>query len=127
MVHGPIWKPEPRKKQKARKDRHEAQVKKRIREQCVERDGFCRVQGKGMGPCIGHSEWAHFGDHKRFKTRGQDAEVRHTTAGSLMMCSGHHYEYDKGLLDIEAKTAHECDGPLTFERDGVTYDEEAAA
>lgn len=123
----PLAKPEPRKKQKAREDRHEAAIKKVVRAKVAERDGFCRAQATGMGACVGYSEWAHFGVHKRYRTRGQAPEVRHTTAGTLMLCTGHHYEYDKGLLDIAAKTDRECDGPLRYEREGRVYEEVEAA
>ncbi len=127
MFTGPISKPESRKKQKAREKREERKVITHVREQCVDRDGFCRAQGIGMGPCIGCSEWCHFGDHKRFKTRGQEPERRHNTQGSLMMCSGHHYEYDKGRLEINALTERGCDGPLEFQRGDERYAEETAA
>ncbi len=125
----PLAKPEPRKKQKAREDRHEAAIKKDVRERVAARDGFCRAQNIGMGPCFGASAWAHLRGHTRAETRGQAPEVRHTTAGSLMLCNGaHHPAYDQGYqgrLHITPKTELGCNGPLTFERNGVTYEEAA--
>ncbi len=74
-------------------------------------------------PCLGPSEWAHFGDKKRFKTRGLPPEERHTVEDSLMMCDGHHDLYDANRLHIEALTERRCEGPLRFELDGVIYEE----
>lgn len=99
---------ESRKRIKGRRDRKEATVKKSVRSQCVDRDGFCRLMGLGL--CEGVSEWAHLGEKKRFKTRGQAPEVRHTTAGSFMACTGHHYSYDAGEIHIEAMTPNGADG-----------------
>lgn len=101
---------EPRKRVKGRRRRAESQRKKSVRAQCVDRDGFCRLMG--LGPCSGVSEWAHLGDKKRFKTRGQAPEIRHTTAGSFMACSGHHRRYDAGEIQIEPTTERGADGSL---------------
>src|SRR5260221_341989 len=68
-----------RKQIKGRKDRAEAAVKKLVRAQVAYRDGHCRLMG--CGPCHGESEWAHLGDKKRARTRGQAPTVRHTTEG----------------------------------------------
>lgn len=103
-------KPEPRKRTKARKERAEAKVKKAVRAECVKRDGFCRLMG--CGPCSGRSEWAHLGEKKRARTRKMAPEVRHTTAGSLMACTGHHEAYDAGRIEIEPTTARGADGLL---------------
>jgi hypothetical protein len=120
-----IPKPEPRKRVKGRKQRHAAKVVQSVRQQVVERDGYCRampgtyptfIGDKGralVGLCDGVSEWAHLGDKKRFKTRGQAPEVRHTTAGSLMLCTKHHQDYDAGRMVIEGDDANL---PLKFER-----------
>src|SRR3990167_5578532 len=102
-------KPEARAKSKRRKDRTEAAIKQAVRTACVNRDGFCRVAHLRVGdvrqwanpyanPCESPSEWAHLGKQKRARTRGQDPAVRHTTAGSLMLCRGHHRQYDAGLI-----------------------------
>jgi hypothetical protein len=116
-----IPRPEPRKRVKARKQRHAARVVKSIRAQCVERDGHCRA-ARDLGVtygcdwflfCDGPSEWAHLGEKRRFKTRGQTPERRHTTAGSLMLCQHHHRAYDAARLVIEAG-ADGADGPLRF-------------
>lgn len=112
-----------RKQSKSRKDRTEAAVKKAVRAECAERDGACRIGDWEMNPddihdddlesdpCDGRSEWAHLGEKKRFKTRGQAPEVRHTTAGSLMLCRHHHGRYDAGKLTITGASA---DGVLEF-------------
>jgi hypothetical protein len=75
---------------------------------------FIGDKGRALvGLCDGVSEWAHLGDKKRFKTRGQAPEVRHTTAGSLMLCTKHHQDYDAGRMVIEGDDANL---PLKFER-----------
>ena len=100
---------------KGRKDRAEATRKRVIRARCVERDGYCRVSPSGtvvgdvieiIHVCSGPSQWAHLGEKKRFKTRGQAPEVRHTTAGSLMLCTKHHDDYDEGRLSIVGDDAN---------------------
>ena len=120
----PIPKGEPVAKRKARKRRLASKVVESVRRQCVERDGDCRLGDWENNPddvhdddlegdfCEGRSEWAHLGDKKRFKTRGQAPEVRHTTAGSLMLCTKHHQDYDQGRLAIEGDDAN---GILHFE------------
>lgn len=99
-----------------------------VRPKCVDRDGYCRIAGvAALGPCDGPSEWSHFGESKRFKTRGMEPEERHTTEGSLMFCKKHHDEYDgrrRPRLKVEATTDRRCDGPLRYEREGVVYVEE---
>lgn len=118
-------KPEPRKRVKGRKDRAEAKVKKSVRAQCVDRDGYCRLNHYSVpfsfGMCKGASQWAHLGDKKRFKTRGQSPEQRHSTWGSLMLCDGHHDAYDLAKMRIRILTPFGADGPLEFTYDGVNY------
>lgn len=95
-------KPEPRRRVKARKNRHESAVKQSVRAQCVERDGYCLVGPlTSLGDCEGPSEWAHFHSHRRSKTRGQPAEERHTVEGSGMMCRRHHKLYDAKRFDLK--------------------------
>jgi len=112
-------KPERRKRTKGRKSRKESARTKSIRASCVERDGYCRI-GKDADDytdCIGPSEWAHFGEFKRAKTRGQEPERRHTTAGSFMVCRGHHRDYDAvELIIIATDRERGCDGELTYAR-----------
>lgn len=106
----------PRRRLKARKDRAETVVKRRVRAVVADRDGYCRY-GKDYGPghvCVGPSEWAHWGDRKRFKTRGMPPSERHTTAGSLMLCRSIHRAYDAGALAITADTDRGCDGLLHY-------------
>ena len=100
-----------RKQLKARAGRRELAVRKAVRAACVARDGYCRMM---VVLCVGDSEWCHFGRYKRFKTRGMRPEARHCTAGSLMLCTKHHGEYDRGELTIRALTARGCDGPMSF-------------
>lgn len=104
-----------RKRLKARKDRAEGVVKRCVRAVVADRDGYCRYSTDNGHDCLGGaSEWAHWGDKKRFKTRGMPAGERHTTAGSLMLCKRHHQYYDAGTLIITAKTDRGCDGPLKY-------------
>lgn len=127
-------KPEPRARTKRRKQRHEAAVIKDVRAACVERDGYCRLRQtydvafcatSGLfGRCEGHSEWAHFANRRRAKTRGMDPAERHTTAGSFMACRRHHADYDAHRLNIEAMTDRGCDGPLAFSAEGRLWVEE---
>lgn len=98
---GGISKGIPRKLAKGRRQRGEAKVKKSVRQQCVERDGYCLIASRVpfavrvlLGPCDGPSEWAHVEEHRRCFTRGQAPEERHTTAGSGQMCHKHHADYD---------------------------------
>ena len=81
---------------KARKDRHEAAVKTSVRQECVERDGFCALDGyqHRLGPCQGVSEWAHHHSRRRSKTMRMAAGHRHSSAFSFMACSRHHRAYD---------------------------------
>lgn len=120
-----------RKQVKAKRQRAERTVVRSVRAQCVARDGFCKyAQDALLGgvtghigifdafavavACSGRSELAHFADHRRLKTRGQQPEQRHTTAGSLMLCTKHHQDYDAHRLQIRALSDRGCDGPLEF-------------
>jgi hypothetical protein len=96
----------------AKRQRAEAKVIRSVRAEVAARDGFCRLACQGLGPCQGVSEWCHFGASKRFRTRGMAADVRHSTSGSLMLCSRHHRMYDRHEFDLQALTDRLCDGPL---------------
>jgi hypothetical protein len=121
----PQPKPEPRKRTKARTARQARKVVKSVRQQCVERDGYCRVvrdwpdNPRGGSPfygeiaCFGPSQWAHLGEFKRSKTRGKAAVERHTTMGSLMLCARHHDQYD-GRSRPYLRIAGSPDGVLRF-------------
>ena len=103
LAIGALAKPEPRKRVKARRKRQEATVATGVRAQCVERDGYCLLRARvfgGFGRCLGPSEWAHIGTHRRAHTRGQAAARRHTTAGSGMLCQRHHAAYDAHEFDL---------------------------
>ena len=86
---------------KAAKDRRYAA---KIREQVDARDGYCKLMhlAYALGLCAGPSEWAHWAEFKRFKTRGLPPEERHTTAGSFKACSRHHGMYDAREFEIAA-------------------------
>lgn len=112
---------------KGKRKRAERKVVKAIRPQVEARDGYCRISTlaiSGLGDCAGPSEWAHFGEKKRARTRGMEPEKRHTVDGSLMLCRTHHHEYDYGELDIEALSAADgTNGRLRYERGGVVVTE----
>lgn len=99
-----------------------------VRQQCVNRDGYCRFSGyqtlHEVGGCAGPSEWAHAAGRKRFETRGQPADVRHTAAGSFMACRRHHQRYDAHAFEVEFKTGRGADGPLRYVAAGRTAYEE---
>ena len=108
-------KPEPRARTKRRKHRTEAQVIQEIRALCVARDGDCRLQGATeFPPCGGVSEWAHLEDRRRARTQGMPPKERHTTGGSLMLCTEHHRAYDAHRLRIRCLTGQQADGLLGF-------------
>jgi len=108
-------KPEPRKRTKARKDRLERFVERLVRDKVAERDGYCRVSKDGMVQCQGPSEWAHYGERRRFKTVGMDPTERHQRKWSLMLCKKHHMAYDAHELKITADSDLLCDGDLSYE------------
>lgn len=109
----------PTARARARKKRKDAAVADRIRELVFARDGTCRY-GSDVLPaerttCTGRVHWAHFGEMKRFKTRGMAPEKRHSMAGSLCLCHRHHAAYDAGSLKITAQDPDRgCDGLLAY-------------
>ena len=127
----------PTKREKAKKDRAEAKVKKEVRAKVAARDGHCRLlqlcfnpyEPHEFGDCASGSEWAHL--VSRAKTRKMAPELRHTTQTSVMLCGGpdggHHYAHDKGTgekkLKIEALTKRGADGPLRFTLGKLVYEE----
>lgn len=116
--------PSPKPKRKvsaATRKRRERKVIERVRALVEARDGFCRMRRLPcfvdvFGQCQGVSEWAHLGDLKRFKTRGQAPERRHTTGGTAMLCTKHHHDYDAHRIEIRAVTERGADGPLIVEK-----------
>lgn len=93
-----------------------------MREEVEDRDGYCRLQGVArFSPCEGPGEWAHFGEFKRWKTRGKDMTERHVRHGSLKLCKRHHGLYDQHVMAIDATTDKGTDGPLRFEMGGQEY------
>ena len=76
-----------------------------VRQQVAARDGYCRLataRAQMVAPCGGPSEWAHFADWRRSRTRGQAATARHCIQGTLMLCRSHHRAYDAHVLDLVA-------------------------
>ena len=123
---------EPRKRVKGRARRHEGKVKTSVRATVATREEHrCRLWPAApglLGLCSGTPQWAHLEDGKRFKTRGQPADRRHTTAASCLLCAWHHDAYDRGVgkrgkLRITFLTDRGANGPMRFERAGVVYEE----
>ena len=117
-------KPVTRQRLKARKDRAEAAVIVFVRSFVVERDGYCRCKGYGLGACMGPSEWAHLEDHRRARTRGQSPERRHDRRFSMMLCAIHHRRYDAHTLVMAFLSDRGADGPIQWYYDGFVYTEE---
>jgi len=115
-------KPETRKRQKARETREARAVVTKVRAACVERDGRCRVGSAStlLGPCGGESQWSHLEEKRRFKTRGQEPEVRHTVTDTAMMCTRHHDLYDDRKLTLAFLTKQRADGTMRFTWNGVS-------
>lgn len=106
---------------KARKLRKASAVIRTIRAVCVERDGYCRLsRTSAFGECSGPSEWAHLAGSRRFETRGQAAEARHTAEGSLMLCKCHHVAYDAHGIELSAITERGARGLLRASSEGKT-------
>ena len=116
-------------KARAKRRRAEDPVKKRVRGECVERDGYCVVWGQRpfrdvggaavyfVSDCFGPSEWAHMHSKRRAQTRNQAPEVRRDTAHSFMACQRHHDQYDgrqRPRLFVTALSSKGADGPLKF-------------
>lgn len=127
-------KQEPRKRTKARARRVESLQAQKVRAQVFERDGDCRLNVPSLvdlfGACSGESEWAHLGDMRRFKTRGKAPAERHTTAGSLRLCSGHHAQYDgraRPRIGIQPASSDGADGRLGFFKGAAIYVEPGSA
>lgn len=113
---------------RARRKAKEAPVIKTVRKQCVRRDGHCRIAKAPVavvGECAGESQWAHFGEKKRAKTRGQAPEQRHDRQHTFMGCERHHGLYDRGELKLDALTKRVCDGPLKMTTQSGTWSEAA--
>ena len=118
MLENACPKPRLRKSLTRANRRVAAKIKRQVRAAGLDRDcNVCRAWWMiDMDRCDGPLEWAHFGDYKRFKTRGKPAAERHTTMGSLMLCQSHHRAYDSGRLAITALSDRGADGPLEFRR-----------
>lgn len=112
-------KPLKRKTVKAKQDRAESVVKVSVREQCVERDGYCRFSKdipSELADCRGLSQWAHLEDKRRARTRGMEPTARHTTEKSAMLCARHHRDYDAGLFWILFMSPIGANGPISYVR-----------
>lgn len=125
----PQPKPTPRAKLKARAQRAESRHAQQVRAQVGERDGDCRLGDPSLwlifGACEGESEWAHMPEKRRSKTRGLPATERHTTAGSVRLCSWHHAKVDRRgprpWIDMQPATSRGADGPLGFQIRDTVY------
>jgi len=106
-------KPKPRSRTKTRRD--EQAVIASVRAAVVERDYRRGCRAAHLGRCEGMLEWAHLHHVSRAKTRGMAPEVRHTTAGTLLLCAGHHQDYDEHRLTIDGTTLG-ADGPLVIQK-----------
>jgi hypothetical protein len=118
----------PTARSRAKRKAAESPVIKVVREQCERRDGYCRIAKAPaaiVGECSGPSEWAHEGEKKRARTRGQAPEVRHDRRHSFMACQRHHRLYDAGEITVTPRTKRGCDGPLTLTTASGTYQEAA--
>lgn len=113
------WGITPRRLLKARKDRAEDAHAAHVRAACVIRDGHCRLAlDNPVHACQGFSEWCHAPIKRRSKTRGMAAEIRHTTAESLMLCTKAHNRLDNRFgarLTFTALTDRGCDGPIAWQ------------
>ena len=116
--NAPIPKPPLREKVKARGDRYEAAVIRRVRREVVNRDGYCRVSNVNgdefalVGWCEGVSEWAHLEEWRRFRTMGQRPEDRHTEEGTAQLCTKHHAQYDAHQWEFQMLTTRGANGPM---------------
>lgn len=120
----PFPKPAHRAMARRRDVRKARAIAAEIRAAVASRDGFCRLSAAGLGFCRGRNTWAHLGDTRRFKTRGRSARERHTTAGTVMLCLGHHQALDSHAIRVELLTAKGANGPLRWLARGlVVYDE----
>lgn len=104
-----------RKKVKGRKDRAEAKVKKAVRAEVAERDGYCLVQKLGLPGCKGRSTWAHLAGHRRSQTRGMAPERRHDTRFTAMLCTRHHNQEERNTHRVVYHSVRYADGPVSWE------------
>lgn len=120
-------KPGPTAKRIAKRRRAESPVAKQVRALCVERDGSCRYWKDVFESafvaveCDGPSEWAHLENMRRSKTRNMKPELRHTTAGTAMLCRKHHDRLDgraRPRLRLTMLTNRGADGPLSWRTQG---------
>lgn len=104
-----------RKRLKSKKDRDEAKVKKAVRAECVERDGYCLVGKLGVLGCKGRSTWAHLSGHRRSQTRGMPPTIRHNTMWTAMLCERHHSQEERNKFRVVYRTVEYANGPVTWE------------
>lgn len=106
-----------RKRAKGRKDRTEARIKKQVRKECDDRDGYCLVATRVgiLGECKGRSTWAHFAGHRRSQTRGMAPERRHDTRFSGMLCQRHHDQEESGKFAVVYHSIDYANGSIGWE------------
>lgn len=109
-----IPKPEPRRRVRSRKQRHEQAVKQDVRAAVERRDGYCRIgqMRRDYTDCAGPSQWAHLDGHRRSETLSMKAEIRHTTANTAMLCEKHHEMEEHGRLSLVPLDDRGADGAL---------------
>src|SRR3990167_6434546 len=117
-------KPVPRRTMKARKHRAEHVRMAVVLALVVARDGYCRLQGKGLGACRGASEFAHLEDCRRARTMGMAPETRHRTDRAMMLCTFHHQRYDARTLGLAFRSERGADGPVQWYAESFVYTEE---
>lgn len=95
-----IPKPEPWRKQKARRTRADKKEKDRTRAIVAARDGYCRVMNF-IVDCQGPSERNHL--RRLSATRNMAPEKRHDPRFSIMNCTRHHGLIDENRIGWEYK------------------------
>lgn len=120
----------PTARARKRKKRKDSKYALQIRALVAERDGYCCVRTAGaeflVGECKGESQWAHFGEFKRYKTRCMKPEERHCTHGALMLCAKHHDALDRYRMSATPLTDKGCDGTIEFASMDRSYDDRIA-
>lgn len=111
--------PSTRRKRSA-EDRYAETIRRFVMD---ERDSYCRVACKGVGPCEGVPEWAHLGNKRRCFTRGMAPALRHSSEWTLHMCSKHHQMYDAHVFDIEYQSPAGANGLIRVVTSQGTVDE----
>ena len=106
-----------RDKRKRTKRRADQEVINTVRVRVGLRDLDCRfpLDARRRWPCDGFAEWAHRTPFRRSRTMGLPPEERHTTQGSMMLCTAHHRLYDTfQVYDQPTDLDAGANGPLRW-------------